>query len=52
MVSGEGLEESLVGVGCIVDVASGPSPDREAATAFFTAAPATCTGSASAPARG
>src|SRR6266516_7583545 len=38
VVSGEGLEEALAGVECIVDAASGPSPDQEAATEFFTAA--------------
>jgi uncharacterized protein YbjT (DUF2867 family) len=38
VVTGDGLAEALVGVECIIDVASGPSPDQEAATAFFTAA--------------
>lgn len=38
VVTGEGLDEALVGIDGIVDAATGPSPDREAATAFFTAA--------------
>lgn len=37
VVSGEGLDEALAGVETIVDTATGPSPDREPATAFFTA---------------
>jgi uncharacterized protein YbjT (DUF2867 family) len=38
VVTGDGLAEALAGVECIIDVASPPSPDQEAATAFFTAA--------------
>jgi uncharacterized protein YbjT (DUF2867 family) len=38
VVTGEGLAAALVGVECIIDVATGPSPEQEAATAFFTAA--------------
>src|SRR5918912_510145 len=38
VVSGDSLAEALAGVECVIDVASGPSPDQEAATAFFTAA--------------
>ena len=38
VVTGSGLEEALVGVDCIVDTATGGSPDEQAATAFFTAA--------------
>jgi hypothetical protein len=38
VVTGQGLAEALAGVGCIIDVATQPSPDQEAATAFFTAA--------------
>jgi uncharacterized protein YbjT (DUF2867 family) len=38
VVTGNGLAEALAGVECVIDVASGPSPDQEAATAFFTAA--------------
>ena len=37
VVSGEGLDEALVGVETIIDLATGPSPDQEEATAFFTA---------------
>ena len=37
VVTGDGLTEALAGVECVIDVASGPSPDQEAATAFFTA---------------
>jgi uncharacterized protein YbjT (DUF2867 family) len=36
VVSGEGLDEALGGVDTIIDTATGPSPDREEATAFFT----------------
>jgi uncharacterized protein YbjT (DUF2867 family) len=38
VVTGDGLAEALAGVECIIDVATGPSPDQEAATQFFTAA--------------
>jgi uncharacterized protein YbjT (DUF2867 family) len=38
IVTGDGLAEALAGVECIIDVATGPSPDEEEATAFFTAA--------------
>ena len=37
VVSGEGLDEALVGAETIIDTATGPSPDQEEATAFFTA---------------
>ena len=37
VVTGEGLEAALAGVETIVDAATGPSPDAESATAFFTA---------------
>ena len=37
VVSGQGLDEALVGVETIIDAATGPSPDQEEATAFFTA---------------
>jgi uncharacterized protein YbjT (DUF2867 family) len=37
LVTGEGLAEALDGVECIVDAATGSSPDRESATEFFTA---------------
>jgi uncharacterized protein YbjT (DUF2867 family) len=37
VVSGEGLDQALAGVDIIIDAATGPSPDQEEATAFFTA---------------
>lgn len=37
VVTGEGLDEALVGVQTIIDTATGPSPDQDEATAFFTA---------------
>ena len=37
VVSGEGLDEALAGVETIIDAATGPSPDQEEETAFFTA---------------
>ena len=36
VITGEGLTEALAGVECIVDAASGASPEQEAATEFFT----------------
>ncbi len=38
VVTGDGLAAALAGVECVIDAATGPSPDQEAATAFFTAA--------------
>jgi uncharacterized protein YbjT (DUF2867 family) len=38
VITKEGLAESLAGTECIVDAAIGPSPDRDAATEFFTTA--------------
>jgi uncharacterized protein YbjT (DUF2867 family) len=38
VVTRDGLAEALAGVECVIDVGSGPSPDQEAATEFFTAA--------------
>ncbi len=38
VVTGEGLAEALAGVECIVDTATGPSPEQQAATEFFTTA--------------
>jgi uncharacterized protein YbjT (DUF2867 family) len=38
VITGDGLTEALGGVDCIIDVATGPSPEEEAATAFFTTA--------------
>src|SRR5205823_9557975 len=37
VVSGEGLDEALAGAETIIDTATGPSPDQESATEFFTA---------------
>src|SRR5690349_12166289 len=37
VVTGEGLAAALAGVETIIDAATGPSPDQEQATAFFTA---------------
>ncbi|HEX5618447.1 MAG TPA: NAD(P)H-binding protein [Solirubrobacteraceae bacterium] len=37
VVTGEGLEAALAGVETIIDAATGPSPDQESATAFFSA---------------
>jgi uncharacterized protein YbjT (DUF2867 family) len=36
VITGHGLAEALAGVECVVDAATGPSPDQEAATEFFT----------------
>ena len=38
VITGEGLVEALAGVDCIIDAATGPSPEQAAATEFFTAA--------------
>jgi uncharacterized protein YbjT (DUF2867 family) len=38
VISGEGLREAVAGVECVVDTATGPSPDEGAATEFFTTA--------------
>ncbi len=38
VITGEGLDQALTGVECIVDAATGPSPDQQAATEFFTTA--------------
>jgi uncharacterized protein YbjT (DUF2867 family) len=38
VITGDGLADALAGVECIVDAASGPSPEQEAATVFFTTA--------------
>jgi uncharacterized protein YbjT (DUF2867 family) len=37
VISGDGLDQALAGVETIVDTATGPSPEEEQATAFFTA---------------
>jgi uncharacterized protein YbjT (DUF2867 family) len=38
IITGDGLAEALTGVEVIVDAATGPSPDEQAATEFFTTA--------------
>jgi uncharacterized protein YbjT (DUF2867 family) len=38
VITGDGLAEALTGVECVIDVATGPSPDQQEATAFFTTA--------------
>jgi uncharacterized protein YbjT (DUF2867 family) len=37
-ITGNGLVEELVGVECVIDCATAPSPDQAAATEFFTTA--------------
>jgi len=38
VITGDGLAAALAGVGCVIDTATGPSPEQEPATAFFTTA--------------
>jgi uncharacterized protein YbjT (DUF2867 family) len=38
VISGDGLDGALAGVECVVDAATGPSPEQQAATEFFTTA--------------
>jgi uncharacterized protein YbjT (DUF2867 family) len=38
VITGDGLAAALAGVDCIIDVATGPSPEEAAATRFFTTA--------------
>jgi uncharacterized protein YbjT (DUF2867 family) len=38
VITGEGLADALAGADVIIDAATGPSPEQEAATAFFTTA--------------
>ena len=38
VITGEGLDRALMGVETIIDAATGPSPDQQAATEFFTTA--------------
>jgi hypothetical protein len=38
VIRGKGLDEALVGVECIVDTATGRSPEQQAATEFFMTA--------------
>jgi len=38
VITGDGLAEALAGVECIIDVATGPSSEQDAATEFFVTA--------------
>jgi uncharacterized protein YbjT (DUF2867 family) len=38
VITREGLTEALAGVECVVDAATGPSPEQDAASEFFTTA--------------
>ena len=38
VITGSGLAAALTGVACVIDAAAGPSPEQQAATAFFTTA--------------
>jgi uncharacterized protein YbjT (DUF2867 family) len=38
VITGNGLAAALAGVECVIDAATGPSPEQEAATRFFTTA--------------
>jgi len=38
VITGEGLAAALAGVECVIDAATGPSPEQQAATEFFTVA--------------
>jgi uncharacterized protein YbjT (DUF2867 family) len=38
VITGKGLAAALAQVECIIDAATGPSPEQEAATTFFTTA--------------
>src|SRR3989440_8359940 len=38
VITRKGLVEALAGVECVIDVASGPSPEQKSATEFFTTA--------------
>lgn len=38
VITGEGLKEALTGVKTVVDTATGPSPEKDAATRFFVTA--------------
>ena len=49
VITGDGLAAALAGVECVIDAVAGPSPEQQAATAFFTTRPATSTRPASGP---
>src|SRR5919204_777945 len=38
VITGQGLPQALAGVDCIIDAATGPSPEEDAATRFFVTA--------------
>jgi hypothetical protein len=38
VITGQGVADALAGVDCVIDVATGPSPEQEAATRFFSTA--------------
>ena len=38
VITGDGLADAVASVDAIIDVATGPSPDEQAATEFFTTA--------------
>jgi uncharacterized protein YbjT (DUF2867 family) len=38
VITGNGLAAALAGVDCVIDAATGPSPEQQAATEFFTTA--------------
>ena len=38
VITGSGLAAALAGVECVIDTATGPSPEEDSATAFFTTA--------------
>ncbi|HLJ60491.1 MAG TPA: NAD(P)H-binding protein [bacterium] len=38
VITGNGMAKALTGVECLIDVATGPSPEQKAATEFFTTA--------------
>jgi uncharacterized protein YbjT (DUF2867 family) len=38
VITREGLAGALTGAGCVIDAATGPSPEQQAATEFFTTA--------------
>ena len=38
VITGNGLAAALTGIECVIDAAAGPSPEQQAATAFFTTA--------------
>ncbi|MEV6490976.1 NAD(P)H-binding protein, partial [Actinoplanes sp. NPDC051633] len=40
VITGKGLAQALTGVECVIDTATGPSPERSTATEFFTTAAA------------